>query len=151
MGLTADQLASLGAGVKAGAQFGGGIGGFLQGRTNAKILKRRGEQEAAIARRQGVKRVGAQRAAFAKSGVDPNVGTPLDVTTKTAEEAAVDALRLRFAAENEARFATRQGVNALIGGVLGAGSTLLGEFARDKGPKRRVRGQQPRAVLGRLP
>lgn len=132
MGLTAGQLA-LNAGIlRSGMQFGAGVSGFMQSRTNASILERRGKQAEQARMMEGRRLAGAQRARQAKSGIDPNVGTPAEVSRQTLEQARIAALRDRFAFEGEALFQKNRGNIALLGGALGATSTLLGASAREK-------------------
>jgi len=132
MGLTQGQLA-LNAGIlQSGMQVGSGISGFIQGRQNAKILNKRGKQAQAARIAEGKQIAGAQRARSAASGVDPNVGSPRDVARQTIENSRVNAIRERFAFENEAAGQKTEGTNALLGGLLGGGSTLLTALAREK-------------------
>jgi hypothetical protein len=77
-------------------------------------------------------KLGAQKVAYAASGVDPNTGTPLDVMTNTAVQGKLDALTLRYGGQvqglrdqSAATIAEYQGQQAQLAGDLNAGSTLL--------------------------
>ena len=120
-----------GAGIASSAsQVAGGFLGRRQGRINAKILERQGQQAFAARLAQAVQEAGTARAVAAKGGGDPNRGSPADVSRQIEAEGRVAALREKFAFQNEAAFAERRGMNALFRGILGGSSTLLGAANR---------------------
>jgi len=132
--LAAARIAT-GAGLKAGGQIGGGIAAKSQSKTNAKLLETQGEQAFAARLREAKLREGTARANAAKGGGDPNVGSFADVIRQIAEEGRITALRERFAFQNEAQNQKQLGKSALIAGILGGASTLLGAANRfDSGP-----------------
>jgi hypothetical protein len=107
---------------------------------------KRGELEEQRFRSQVRGMIGGQRAAFAASNVDVNWGSPLDVQADAAFLGELDALQIRTNASREAwghmvqaedyrrrgEILRKEGANALaagnqalIGSVIGAGTTLL--------------------------
>jgi hypothetical protein len=95
-----------------------------------------GEIEAADKRREARRLMAAQQVAFAGAGVDPTLGTPLDVLGDTAAEAELIALRAQFGRETQARAieargqqAQQAGRQAAIGSFVRAGGTILGGAA----------------------
>ena len=90
--------------------------------------------------RAGSKKLqGQQRSLLAASGVDVNTGSALDVQADTAYQAAEDVAMTHYNAElqkwgfdieaanykAQAASAKQQATSALIGGVIGAGSSIL--------------------------
>lgn len=63
---------------------------------------RRGAQKAGAIRMQGSQLEGAQQVAYAASGVDPSVGTPLDVMSASRMFSELDALTAENNAAREA-------------------------------------------------
>ncbi len=126
----AGEIGLAGGAASAGFQIAGGILGNRQGRINAKILERRGEEAYRAKLSDALQKVGTARARAAKGGGDPNVGSAADVIRQLSAEGRVAALREKFAFENEAAFAERRGQNALFEGILGGASTLLGASRR---------------------
>jgi len=100
---------------------------------NAQIAA---ENNAALARRAGKRRRGAQRAAFAHAGVDVNTGSALAVQTATALETEIRAQALLIEGENASRefFARSSTLRSAGRGELisGFGSLVsaAGEYAR---------------------
>lgn len=106
---------------------------------NAEVLKREAETarqnaslEAEQQRKAGERLKGAQRAAFAKAGVDIGSGSPLDVLAETAAETELAVSTIKWAGEQQARRAlsaaeaTRlKGDAARRASYWGAGTTLL--------------------------
>ena len=95
-------------------------------------------QKAEMQRREAARRVGALRAGYAASGVAAS-GTPLDVLSSSVSQAALDEQTLIANGVNQATGLNNhaaiysaqaaayrsQGQDALIGGYLSAGSSLL--------------------------
>lgn len=146
-------VAAVGAGVSAYGQYQAGQAAKDQAsyqsavaRNNA-ILAERAAQDALARgelaeRKQNIQTaqlLGRQKAVFAANGVDPNLGSALDLTTDTAGFGKLDALTIRANAEREALNYRTQGMNfqgeagladargrsAATAGMIGAGSTAL--------------------------
>lgn len=130
----------------AGASYSAAKSGQAMAEANAKIAEqqgiaalRKGAQESDRIARQARRVQGSQRAAYGAAGVDPNAGTPLDMQADTLYQAEQDKALVRYNAElqkwgfdveaaNYKAQADAYGSKAtgsLIGGVLGAGSSLL--------------------------
>lgn len=113
---------------------------------NAKVAEqqglaalRKGSQESERIARQARRIQGAQRAAYGAAGVDPNTGSPLDIQADTMYQAEADKALVRYNAElqkwgfdveaanyrAQADAYGNKATGAIIGGVLGAGSSLL--------------------------
>ncbi len=99
---------------------------------NAAASVREGFAQAGATRDQFAEVAGTQRAALAKSGVDVNAGTSavLGLETQRREEvaAAVDIWRGRSEGvkyENQAEVYKAEGRAAMMGGVIGAASSLV--------------------------
>jgi len=122
-----DAFTAIGTLAGAGTQIGTGI----QAQSAAKAQARKAEEAGRIAHadelRKGRRLAGKQRAAFAKSGVEIDEGTPLDVLAQTAADAETNAIRAAFAFEQQADDLRSMGKIALTKGILGAGSTILGK------------------------
>ncbi|SDV49187.1 virion core protein, T7 gp14 family [Chitinasiproducens palmae] len=114
---------------------------------NAGIAYQQGVAREEQQRRQSAQQLGAQRAAVSESGFDPSSGSALDVQVQSTGSAELDALQTRYQGilqansyEEQARQSRMQAAQyrsnaktALIGGVIGAGtSALMGysSFAR---------------------
>ncbi|WP_322063694.1 hypothetical protein [Burkholderia cenocepacia] len=134
-----------------------GISGSAQANQQADALDRNAalsDQQAGQVYAQGVNRevaqraqagqqLGAQRAAVAESGFDPNSGSALDVQVQSVRDAELDALQTRYQSilqggtlEDQARqdrYAARtaraSANNSLIGGGISAAAGLLGGVA----------------------
>ena len=132
MGSFATLLGSL----QATSELTGGIMARKQAKRNAKQQRKQGAQAEEQARREGKKLKGAQRARFAKGGVDPDVGTPLDVVLESEEQAQLEGRRRRLAFESEADIQEQAGTVALLQGLFGSGSTLLGTLERNAATKK---------------
>lgn len=128
-------------GYAAGASVLGGIGSYLDAREQAdayaayeRNARQQAKNEAAQEREKYRKLASSRRAAFGSSGVDVNVGSPLDVLADTEAEGEVSALQLLYGGEREAAnwrnraSAARQGgKSALALGIVdGATVGLLG-------------------------
>jgi hypothetical protein len=77
----------------------------------AQDAARRGRLDAGMARQEGERVAGQQKAAFGASGVDPSVGSPLSLMADTRVMSELDAQNIRFNAEQEAATYRRQGRN----------------------------------------
>lgn len=123
-----DQFTALATLTQAGAQIGTGV--IAQSAANQEA--KRAEEAAKLVRadelRKGKILAGKQRAAFGKSGVAINVGTPLDVLAQTAMDAETNAVRAALFFERQAENLRSAGKIALTKGILGAGTTILGKF-----------------------
>ena len=115
-----------GAGLSAVTSILGGVMAMQQAKGEAKFLKALGEIEAEDFRRETRRLLGEQLVAFAAAGVDPTVGTPLDVLGDTVAERELGALRIRFGRRMQAKGVLRAGNAALIQGIGQGGSTILG-------------------------
>lgn len=117
---------------------------------NAKIAQRnaqasieQGQAQEAAQRQKTTNLVGAQRAAFAANGIDVGSGSALDVQSSAAQMGELDALTIRYNAENRAQgFASQaggysaqsglygmQGASAGAAGGIGMTTSLLGGAA----------------------
>lgn len=101
-----------------------------QAKHAAKIKAENYKKEAAA-------RMGQMRSAYSYSGVESTEGTPLLVLMESAAEAAEDVERVKQTGEDQAwgllsqaSISRMQGSSAMIGGVMGAGTSLLGGAAR---------------------
>jgi len=126
-------LSGISTGLGAFSQIGGGLAQFHQAKANAKALNRIGKIEAADVRRQTRRLLGREQVAAAASGVDPTQGSALDIQAEAALEGEVAALRARFARDSQARAIKAEGKAALIRGISGASSSLLGGLAGQLG------------------
>ena len=105
-------------------------------KANAASVRLLGEIEAADKRREARRLLAAQQVAFAGAGVDPTLGTPLDVLGDTAAEAELIALRAQFGRETQAsaietggQQAQQAGRQQSVGSFARAGGTILGGAA----------------------
>ncbi len=112
--------------VSAAASVAGGAAANRDARAEAAHLKRLGKVEAEDQRRETRRLLASQQVAFAASGVDPSVGTPLDVLADTVAEAELAALRIQFGRESEAAAIRSRGRRAQTQGITGALGTILG-------------------------
>lgn len=131
-------LALIGTGFAAAGSLQQGLAGKAAGDANADLARIEGEAafDAGLAnelaqRRETARLLGRQRAGFAKAGVGLE-GSPLLVMAETAAEGELLAQRERHRGEvartraaNEAAIAKAEGRAALVGGVLGAGASIL--------------------------
>jgi len=130
----------------AGASYSAAKSGQAMSEANAKLAEqqglaslRKGQQESDRIDRQARRVQGAQRAAYGAAGVDPNSGTPLEMQADTLYQAEQDKSLVRYNAElqkwgfdveaanyrAQADAYGNKATGAIIGGVLGAGSSLL--------------------------
>jgi hypothetical protein len=137
--------AAAGAAYSAYAQYQAGRYSQQVGQVNAELARRaaadatiRGNNEEAALRERNNRLMGAQRAAYAASGVDLASGTPLDVLSSSAGVGELEALTVRNNAAREAygytaqatqyeaegRLAGYRGTTGAIGSLLsGIGTT----------------------------
>lgn len=101
----------------------------------AKDAVKRGDIEEKRHRAMVAKMVGSQRAAFASNNVALDSGSPLDVIGDTVQMGEVDALTIRYNAEQEALGFKRQAENyrnsatlAVLGGKADAQAGNIGAF-----------------------
>ena len=127
--------------AESASTVGGGIMAQRQASKNARRLNKQGQQAEKRGIREAAKFKGAARARFAKAGVDPDKGIPLDVALESEEQALLQGRRDRLAFDTEADIQNQAGTVALIQGILGGTSTLLGAVrgnAKSKKPKKRT-------------
>lgn len=93
---------------------------------------RRGEAEAALAASRGRQVVGAQKAAYAASGVDVASGSALDVANDSEFQAQLDVQKIRqnawrsaWGLTSEAELTRQQGRMARLAGNAEAEATML--------------------------
>lgn len=139
-------ISAIGTLYQAGSQYSAANAAASVAEQNARIAEQKGMatmQKAGWEERrihaQSKKVQGAQRSALAASGVDVNTGSALDVQADTAYQAAEDVAMTHYNAElqkwgfdveaanykAQASQAKAAGTSALIGGVIGAGSSIL--------------------------
>ncbi len=135
---TPQAIKGIGAGLKIGAQIGGGIAGrqaaqFQAGiaRQNAVAIVQQAQAREVRLRREQRRRIGLTRASFGAAGVQLP-GTPLDVLAEQALEAEEDAQLIRFGGRVRAReqlirasVFEAQGRGSILGGFSAAGGTFL--------------------------
>ena len=95
-------------------------------KAQAAALKEQGIEDEKLQRAKNARLRGSQRVAFAKSGVDLSSGTPLGVLAQSAEDAELNALRVKFGFDANAARSRAEGQQAVLRGAAGATSTLLG-------------------------
>ncbi len=117
------------AAMSAATSIAGGIAANSNAKAEAAFLSQVGGIEAADRRRQTRRLIASQQVAFAASGVDPNVGTPLDVLGDTVAESELAALRIQFARESGAASLKLRGKQALTQGITSGLGTILGATA----------------------
>ena len=145
-----DAFTALGTLIQAGTQIGTGISAQSAAKGQAREARALAAQAADDERRKGRRLAGSQRAAFGKSGVKIDEGTPLDVLAQTAADAETNALRAAFFFEQQAADFKSIGKTALTRGILGAGATILGkaETFRDLFPGQSTPAFTPTVSIG---
>ncbi len=139
-------IAAIGTLWQAGAQASAASASASIAEQNAKLAEQQGFAELQRSRlerdrisRQARRVQGEQRAALGAAGLDPNTGSALELQADTEYQAAQDIALVRYQAElkkwgfdaeavnyrNQAEQYRSMGSNALISGVLGAGSSIL--------------------------
>jgi hypothetical protein len=113
-----------------------GVATYKTAQEEAKTLEEIGALEGAERRRMGEKLRGAQRAAYAKGGVEIS-GTPLDVMAETAATEELDALRLEYGYKSAAWAKRLQGKQAMVSAIFQSsssiGQTILGNYGERRG------------------
>lgn len=139
-------IQAIGTLATAGAQYQSAQYGKAMAEQNAKLAEQQGlaslrqgrlEQEQIARRARKIQ--GQQRAMYGASGVDIGSGSPLEIQADTEYMAAQDKALVRYNAElkkwgfdvesanykSQASQYGNMGKSALVGGLLGAGSTIL--------------------------
>ena len=139
-------IQAIGTLASAGAQYQSAQYGKAMATQNAKLAEQQGlaslqqgrlEQERIARRARQIQ--GQQRAMYGASGVDISSGSPLEIQASTEYMAAQDKALVRYNAElkkwgfdvESANYKAQasqygnMGKSALVGGLLGAGSTIL--------------------------
>lgn len=116
--------------MQAGSQIGTGIATNITARDLAKRAQKQAAEAREDERRKGRAIAGAQRAGFAKAGVEVSAGTPLDVLAKTHRDTETNALRAAFAHEQRAADLKSMGRSALTQSIAGAATTILGSAGK---------------------
>jgi hypothetical protein len=131
-----DAFTALGTLAQAGSQIGTGIQARKAANQQSELSTRAAQAAREDELRKGRRLAGKQRAAFGKSGVKIDEGTPLDVLAQTAADAELNAIRAAFEFEQQADNFRSAGKIQLTRGILGAGATILGkaEVFRDLFP-----------------
>ena len=145
-GFVQQHAGSITSALSAVSDLTGGIMAQRQAAANVKLLKRQGRQAEAQMRREAKKAKGAATARFAKAGVDPGEGTALGVALEAEEQLMLEGRRRRMGFEAEADIEKQKGTVALMQGLFGAGTTLLGATRQPDDPKRFRATLQPRGV-----
>ena len=112
--------------VSAATSIAGGIAADRAAKSEAKFRKRLGAVEAEDRRRQTRRLIASQEVAFAKAGIDPGSGSPMDVLADTIAEEELQALRLKFSRDSQAESIRFQGKLALDSGISSGLGTVLG-------------------------
>lgn len=139
-------MAAAGAGYSASANMQAGKDQARLQEYNAQVADMQADDAVARGRtaedrhRVNVRRlIGSQRAAFANSGQDPNIGNAVDVQGDTASLGELDALTIRLNAAREAwgykvqsidyrargELAEAEGKSKALGNLLSTGGSLL--------------------------
>lgn len=139
-------IQAIGTLASAGAQYQSAQYGKAMAEQNAKLAEQQGlaslrqgalEQERIARRARQIQ--GQQRALYGASGVDISSGSPLEIQASTEYMAAQDKALVRYNAElkkwgfdveaanykAQAQQYGNMGKSAIVGGLLGAGSTIL--------------------------
>lgn len=141
-------MAIVGTAIAAGGQLFSGYQGMQAGNYSAQVAKnnaRAAEQksgfEANLIRERGEDIESSARAALGKSGVDPGASTSAAaVIGQSAQNTEMDALAAIYSGKLDAnaqraagKLYKQQGRAAMVGGIIGAGSTLLTGISRAGG------------------
>ena len=115
-----------------------GFAGASASKQQAKYVKQRTQAEIARARREFNAVQGQARTQIAKSGLDQQQGSALDVLIDNATEFGRDVGQLKFQGKVERQNLKYQAKQQMWGGIfnavsswLGAGDTLLGSSTKD--------------------
>ena len=110
-------------------QIAGGVAAQEQGVVDGAFRRQLGAIEASDHRRETRRLLARQQVAFAAAGVDPTLGTPLDVLADSVRERELAALRIRFARETEAKQLISRGKQAFVEGAVGGTASLASSVA----------------------
>jgi len=113
-------------GISVAASVAGGVSANKNSKAQADHLRQVGQVEAADKRRETRKLIASQQVAFAASGVDTQVGSPLDVLGDTVAEAELAALRIQFSRDVQADAVRQRGREAQLSGITSGLGTVLG-------------------------
>ena len=102
----------------------GGIIGIIQAKKDAKTIRQRSKAARAEIQEETSAILGAQRARFGKAGVSINVGTPVDVMLKTAEDQKLKELRVDWLADREAQQLKDKATTALVSSVVNTAASV---------------------------
>lgn len=109
-------------------------------RANAAIAAKQAENQAAQEKEKYRRFAASQRAAYGASGVDVNMGSPIDVLADTDAEGSVSVMQLLYGGQlEEANWRTRanttlaSGKNSMAGGILGGLNSTLRYASRSTG------------------
>lgn len=144
MGIDPFTLTMIAAGVSAGGTILSAVQANETAETNAELARRQGEadKDAAVAQAEKIRKaarqqVGQANAAMAASGVSLGEGTPVRINEQIYRDSEEDAYntiltgtRRQRSANDEAAIMRSQGSNALVGGMINAGSTVLAGAAK---------------------
>jgi hypothetical protein len=133
--------------VTAGSQAFGAISTSKAEKYNASIARQnqttalaQAAEEANRVRRAGDRRLGTMRAGFGAGNIAASSGSAAAVLVDQARQTELDALTVKYQGDlqarqwaSEAQAAKQRGKNALIGGFLGVGASLLGGASSLKG------------------
>ena len=102
----------------------GGIIGIIQAKKDAKTIRQRSKAARAEIQEETANILGAQRARFGKAGVSINVGTPVDVMLKTAEDQKLKELRVDWLADTEAQQLKAKAAASLASSVINTAASV---------------------------
>lgn len=91
---------------------------------NAELARQQGLAEAENQARDAKRTVGSMVASYGASGVQTDVGSPLDVLADSARMAMLDNLTIKYNAEMKARSYEQQAQLNLMGGGSGTADAL---------------------------
>ena len=135
-------------GLSAASSISGGIRAGNNADAEGVFLRRVGQVEAADKRRETRRLIASQRVAFGASGVDPSVGSPMDVLGDTVAESELAALRIKFAREQGTLSIEQRGDQAQQAGIVNGVGTVLGGVASFVNTQEQLKLERLRA-LGR--
>lgn len=116
-----------------------GYSAYQTQQANAKIADQFAEQQRQAAaldaqkqKEESERQLARARGTYIKAGLDTSVGSPVDVLAESAANAAFDNALIRWGgerganqAEGQAAMARWSGNQSLVGGIVGAGTSLL--------------------------
>jgi len=139
-----ETMLMVGMAMSAGGTILGAVNAKETADANAEMARRQGEadKDAAVAQAEKIRKaaraqVGQANAALAASGISVGEGTPVRINEQIYRDSEEDAYntiltgtRRQRSANDEAAIMRSQGNNALVGGLINAGSTVLAGGAR---------------------